>query len=152
MPFRKFRRPKLKNYFVFLSFFFKKDFIYLFLERREGRERNISVVTSLATPPGDLACNLGTCPDWERNTRPFGLQAGTQSAEPHQPGLFVVSTLILSRVYSRLFQRLHDFDITADPTQKWVRESGSLLLIHTRNCENVKPYHSSHYYFVCIEK
>ena len=28
----------------------------------------------------------GMCPDWELNQRPFGLQAGTQSTESHQPG------------------------------------------------------------------
>ena len=32
----------------------------------------------------DLACNPGTCPNWESNQRPFGSQAGTQSTEPHQ--------------------------------------------------------------------
>ena len=26
------------------------------------------------------------CPDWELNQQPFGLQASTQSAEPHQTG------------------------------------------------------------------
>ena len=35
----------------------------------------------------DLACNPGMYPDWESNQRPFGLQAGAQSTEPHQPGL-----------------------------------------------------------------
>ena len=39
------------------------------------------------SPTGDLACNLGTCPDWESNWRPFGLQASTQSMEPPQAGL-----------------------------------------------------------------
>ena len=37
-------------------------------------------------PTGDLAHNPGMCPDWELNQRPFGLQAGTQPTEPHQPG------------------------------------------------------------------
>ena len=37
---------------------------------------------------GDLAHHPGTCPDWESNWRPFGSQTGTQSTEPHQPGLF----------------------------------------------------------------
>ena len=35
----------------------------------------------------DLACNPGTCPDWELNRRPFASQARAQSTEPHQPGL-----------------------------------------------------------------
>ena len=38
-------------------------------------------------PTGDLACNPGMCPDWESNWQPFGLQAASQSTEPHQPGL-----------------------------------------------------------------
>ena len=37
-------------------------------------------------PTRDLA-NSGMCPDWELNQQPFGSQAGTQSTEPHQPGL-----------------------------------------------------------------
>ena len=40
--------------------------------------------------PGDLAHNPGMCPEQESNQQPFGLQAGTQSTEPHQPGLTVV--------------------------------------------------------------
>ena len=35
----------------------------------------------------DLDCNPGMFPDWESNQRPFGLQVGPQSTEPHQPGL-----------------------------------------------------------------
>ena len=76
--------------------FFKKDFIYLFLQREEGREkereRNIDVreicqlVASRAPPNGDLAHNPGMCPDWESNHQTFGPRAGTQSTEPHQPG------------------------------------------------------------------
>ena len=47
-----------------------EDFIYLFLERGERREkereRNTSLlVASHVPPPQDLACNPGTCPDWE---------------------------------------------------------------------------------------
>ena len=30
------------------------------------------------------------CPDWELKQQPLSLQAGTQSAEPYQPGLIVV--------------------------------------------------------------
>ena len=42
----------------------------------------------LSLPTGELAYNLGMCPDWELNRGPFGFQAGTQSTEPHQPGLY----------------------------------------------------------------
>ena len=34
---------------------------------------------------GDLAHNPGMFPDWESNQWTFGLQAGAQSTEPHQP-------------------------------------------------------------------
>ena len=45
------------------------------------------LVASPTPPTGDLACNTGMCPDWESNQQAFGLQASTQNAEPHQPGL-----------------------------------------------------------------
>ena len=76
-----------------MVFFFKKDFIYLFLDRGVGeeRERNINVWLSLArAPTGDLTCNAGMCPDQELNQRPFGSQARAQSTEPHWPGLNMV--------------------------------------------------------------
>ena len=74
-------------------FLFFKTFIYLFLERGEGREkegeRNINVRLPLMRPPtGDLACNPGMCPDWESNWQPFGSQDSTQFTEPHQPGQY----------------------------------------------------------------
>ena len=78
---------------VFFSFFFFKIYLYTFSERgrrEKGREGNISVTESVAshTPSTrDPAHNTGLCPDRESNRRPFGLQAGAQSAEPHQPGL-----------------------------------------------------------------
>ena len=56
---------------------------------REGErkgEKHQYVVASHVPPIGDLAHNPGICPDWELNQRPFGSQASTQSAEPHQPG------------------------------------------------------------------
>ena len=68
-----------------------KKILCIYFQRGEGREkereRNINVWLPLACPPTeDLACNSGMCPDWESNERLFGLQAGAQSTEPHQPG------------------------------------------------------------------
>ena len=33
--------------------------------------------------------NLGMCPDWESNHRPFGSQSSAQPTEPHQPGRYL---------------------------------------------------------------
>ena len=85
--------------FIYLLLkFLRKDFIYSFLERgREGEregEKHQCVVASHTPPTGDLAHNPGMSPDWESSWRPFGSQAGTQSAEPQQPGhnLDVINT------------------------------------------------------------
>ena len=56
---------------------------------KEGKKHQC-VVASHLPPTGDLAHNPGMWPDWELNRRPFGLQAGAQSTEPHQPGLFKI--------------------------------------------------------------
>ena len=65
--------------------FVLKIFIFSFLERGEGREKerekNINQL-----PLADLARNPGMCPDWESNQHPFSSQAGAQSTEPHKPG------------------------------------------------------------------
>ena len=45
------------------------------------------MVASHAPSTGDLACNPGTCPDWELNWQPFGSQTHAQSTELQQPGL-----------------------------------------------------------------
>ena len=69
-------------------FYFLNDFIYLFLERGEGRkkekERNIPMqekqwsVASHMLSTGDLAHNPGMCPDQELNQWPFTLQDDAQ--------------------------------------------------------------------------
>ena len=56
---------------------------------KEG-EKHWCVVTSRMPPSRDLANNPCKCPGWELNQRPFGSKAGTQSAEPHQPGLYFI--------------------------------------------------------------
>ena len=74
--------------------FFLKDFIYLFLDRGEGREeereRNITVVVSCMPCTGDLTGNPGMCSDWELNQRPFGSQAHAQSTEHTSQGLSLI--------------------------------------------------------------
>ena len=50
--------------------------------------RHGCVVASRTSPTGNPTHNPGMCPDWESNQQPFGSQAGTQSTELHQPGLF----------------------------------------------------------------
>ena len=73
------------KFWVFLRF-------YLCTFRERGREgereekKHPCVVTSHASPTGAQAHNPGTCPDWESNQQPFGLQAHAQSTELHQPG------------------------------------------------------------------
>ena len=65
----------------------------LFIFRVRGREgeregeKHQCVVASRVPPTRDLACNPGTCPDWESNGRPFALQSSARSIEPHLPGL-----------------------------------------------------------------
>ena len=81
---------------LYLSLHFK-DFIYLFLERRKGREKESEInmgvwekhpsVASHMLPARDLALHPVVCPCQELNQQPFGSQAGTQSTEPHKPVL-----------------------------------------------------------------
>ena len=77
--------------FSHFLFFFLRFYLFIFGQRgREGEregEKHQYVVAYFVPPTGDLARNPGMCPDWESNQRPFGLQAGTQSTEPHQQGL-----------------------------------------------------------------
>ena len=73
-----------------MSFF--KDFIYLFIfETGEGkeieRERN-DRLSLMCTLTGDLAQNLGMCPDQELNRQLFALQVDNHPTEPHWSGLF----------------------------------------------------------------
>ena len=97
--------PQVTNFII--SFFLKKkDFIYLFLERwmreKEG-EKHQCVVASHVSPLGThLACNPGMYPNWESNWPPFSSKAGTQSTEPHQPGLISFFTELECFIFSEL--------------------------------------------------
>ena len=85
----------------------------LFIYRVRGREgeregeKHHRVVASSTPPTGDLAHNPGMCPDWGSNMGPFGLQAGAQSTEPHQPGphnLFIPPESHISQLRMRTME------------------------------------------------
>ena len=54
------------------------------------------MVASRSPPTGEPAHNPGMCPDWEWKQHPFCWQAGTQSTEPHQLGLFFFPHFLLN--------------------------------------------------------
>ena len=70
---------------------FLKDFIYLFLDRGEGREkereRSINVWLLPTRPPlGTRPETQAQAPVWETNRQPSGSQGSVHSVEPHQEG------------------------------------------------------------------
>ena len=76
----------------------KKDFIYLFLETGEGRDRGRE--TSRAPLTGDLAGNPGMCPD---QNGIVGLQDDVQPTEPQQSGqgqIFLTESSVLTLNYT----------------------------------------------------
>ena len=88
---------------------FLKDFIYLFLEkgeeREKERERDFSVREkdcSVASPTGNLVGNPGLCPDQESNKGRFGLQAAPNSVSHASQGI-IHSILKKKRAYPSIF-------------------------------------------------
>ena len=77
-----------------LFFFFLRFNLLILRERRREEERegenNQCLVASCAPPTRYLAHSPGMCPHYELNQQPFGLQASTQSTEPHQPELPII--------------------------------------------------------------
>ena len=70
---------------------------------REG-EKHQCVVASHAPPIGDLACNQACALTGNQNSGPFGSQSGTQSTEPHQPGLKSLYFKLLKKKGKKLFK------------------------------------------------
>ena len=98
------------------------DFIYLFLERVEGREkerkRNINVWLPLTHPHWGPGWQPDTCSDWASNWGPFGPQAGTQSTEPHQPGPNFIFLYSKTKTSSRIVITLI-YPPLSERTQQW---------------------------------
>ena len=72
----------------------------------EKRGRETSMCGASHMPPtGDMARNPRMCPNRESNWQPFSFQTGTQSTEPHQPGLLFQIFIFpcLSLFFSSLF-------------------------------------------------
>ena len=98
----------LDFYFIFKSVYFLKFYFRFYRERkggeRKGEKHWCEKETSVfgqgkrnTYPDKDRTRNPGTCPDWESNLRPSGLQAGAQSTEPHQPVLSLILNMQLSQ-------------------------------------------------------
>ena len=71
---------------------FLKDFIYLFLERREEkkRERNINVWSPLPHPLlGTWTATQACALSGNQTSNPFASQSASQSAELRQPKLLI---------------------------------------------------------------
>ena len=85
--------PKFSGLKQLLFLILKKIYLFIFRERgREGEregEKHQHVIAFHVLLDGDLTCNPGICTDWELNQWLFGLQASTQSTEPHQPGPYL---------------------------------------------------------------
>ena len=105
--------PPLKYSLGCTSLYYKQalavvvlEFIYLFLDRGEGRERNINVwlVSCTPSPLGTWSTNPDMCPDWESNQRPFGVQAGTQATEPGLVLFLMLYGLLKWNNHSRVLQ------------------------------------------------
>ena len=64
-------------------------------------------------------------PDWESNWRPLGSQSGTQSTEPHQPGLL---SILLEVVVGMMVIKMDDikhqsekFETKSQSIQYWIQ-------------------------------
>ena len=97
-----------------ISWFFKRFSLFIFRKRgrkEKEREKNIKVWLPPAYPLlGVLAHNPGMCPDWELNPWSCGSQAGTQSTEPHQPGL--ISWFLKWGIWQKVILWIYFFQIT----------------------------------------
>ena len=72
---------------LYIFFLFKNDFIYLFLEREEKRERNINVLLPLVHPQLGAWPTIQACaPTGNWTSGPLVCRPVLKSIEPRQPG------------------------------------------------------------------
>ena len=80
-------------YWLDLGIFFFLDFIYLFLDRREGTEKDkkksINVWLPLMPLTESLAHNPGQCPDWESTLHPLVLRPGLSTLSHTSQGMIL---------------------------------------------------------------
>ena len=82
--------PLLARLYSFFKFTLSFKFIFIFREGKGGGKRGRETTTCgclLHAPDWGAGLQPRHVSDWESNRRPSGSQAGTQSTEPHQPGL-----------------------------------------------------------------
>ena len=108
--------PFLGEKFIFLKI------IYFRQRGREGERGETHQRDCLSHAPywgPGLTSNPGMCPNWELNRRPFGLQSGAQSIEPHQPGqkfYFLIGSLVMQSHFQKLYRNVA---IWFSPVQKF---------------------------------
>ena len=119
-------------YYIFL----KISFIYFYREGKRGRKRGNEIpmckryidwlpliLPPLGAWPTTQACALTGNLNW----RPLRLQAGAQSTEPHQPGLYCIFFLLMG-------QRVKKWNILRWveplPDWRWVENKPPILQKH----------------------
>ena len=123
-----FRNLTSNNYFIY---FFKFNFREGKGGRNRGKKTSVCSCLSLAPYRGQGPTTQACALDWESNQLPFGLQASTQSTEPHQPGWY---TKLLRWQYPTVWMQYYPYQNPIWPSgRNWWAD----LKIHrTQNNQN----------------
>ena len=100
--------------------------------RKRGRETSIClyVVAFRVAPTGDLACNLGMCPDWGLNWRPFGLQPALNPLSYTSQGyIFVIKKGTSNFYFIKKFSHISHF----------ISMSHNIILREPKRCRLLIP-------------
>ena len=77
--------------------YFLKILLFIFRERGREGEREGEIHQYVVAPCWRSGLQPWQVPQMEIELRPFGLQASTQSAEPHQPGPYVFLYVLITK-------------------------------------------------------